>query len=378
MQQTDLSNRVSDVSLPSSNDIDSKDIIIALWKGKLIIAVVTFVCAAIAVVYALTAKQVWTTESLITYPQVSDFSDYRQMVSDYQPIFDVYQDDGTVLVSRKLDDIILPKTLFDIFIQQFESRANKKAYIGANVEFQRELSQVKADVQGSTERDVREQESRLYSEWYAKLAATPIKVAVNQEVNQYTLQGQLSAADDSYAFLSGYIDFVAEKSRSIAVANFYSVVASKRSEITQQQALFTDQARSRLLNERVQATYALEIALAAGLDKPQQNLNSEDLFAINIGADALTAKVKVLGGLTQLSIIEPRLHQLSAKFDLLNNLTINPDVVFNTFQFIESPEKPISRTSPKRPLVAIFGALFGGILGAIIVLIRAFSPKKED
>ena len=372
MQQTDLSNRVSDVSLPSSNDIDSKDIIIALWKGKLIIAVVTFVCAAIAVVYALTAKQVWTTESLITYPQVSDFSDYRQMVSDYQPIFDVYQDDGTVLVSRKLDDIILPKTLFDIFIQQFESRANKKAYIGANVEFQRELSQVKADVQGSTERDVREQESRLYSEWYAKLAATPIKVAVNQEVNQYTLQGQLSAADDSYAFLSGYIDFVAEKSRSIAVANFYSVVASKRSEITQQQALFTDQARSRLLNERVQAQYALEIALAAGLDKPQ------DLFAINIGADALTAKVKVLGGLTQLSIIEPRLHQLSAKFDLLNNLTINPDVVFNTFQFIESPEKPISRTSPKRPLVAIFGALFGGILGAIIVLIRAFSPKKED
>ncbi|MFQ3186355.1 Wzz/FepE/Etk N-terminal domain-containing protein [Marinomonas primoryensis] len=371
MQQKGLLNRVSDVSLPSSDDIDSKDIIIALWKGKLIIAVVTFVCAAIAVVYALTAKQVWTTQSLIAYPQGSDFSDYRQMVSDYQPIFDIYQDDGTVLISHKLDDIILPKTLFDIFIQQFESRANKKAYIGDNVEFQRELNQVKADVQGSTERDVTKQESRLYNEWFAKLAA-------DHEANQYTLQGQLSTADDSYAFLSGYIDFVAEKSRSIAVANFYSVVASKRSEIMQQQALFTDQARSRLLNERAQAQYALEIALAAGLDKPQQNLNSEDLFAINIGADALAAKVKVLGGLTQLSIIEPRLHQLNAKFDLLNNLTINPDVVFNTFQFIESPEKPISRTSPKRPLIAIFGALFGGILGAIIVLIRAFLPKKED
>lgn len=376
MQQTGLSNKVSNVSLSSSKDIDSRDILIALWKGKFIIAAVTVVCTAIAVVYALTAKQVWITQSVITHPQVSDFSAYRQMVSDYQPIFDVYQDDGTVLVSDKLDDIILPKTLFDVFIQQFESRANKRAYIANNVEFQKELSQIKEDAQGSTERDVREQEARLYGEWYAKLAAVPIKLA-DQEVNQYTLQGQLSTADDSYIFLTGYIDFVAEKSRSIAVANFSSVVSSKRSEITQQQALFTDQARSRLLNERAQAQYALEIAQAAGLDKPQQNLNGEELFAINIGADALAAKVKVLNGLTELSIIEPRLHQLSAKFDLLNNLTINPNVSFNTFQFVESPEKPVSRTSPKRPLIAIFGAVLGGIFGAIIVLIRAFSPKTE-
>lgn len=376
MQQTGLSNKVSDVSLSSSKDIDSRDILIALWKGKFIIAAVTVVCTAIAVVYALTAKQVWITQSVITHPQVSDFSAYRQMVSDYQPIFDVYQDDGTVLVSDKLDDIVLPKTLFDVFIQQFESRANKRAYIANNVEFQRELIQFKEDAQGSTERDVREQEARLYGEWYAKLAAVPIKLA-DQEVNQYTLQGQLSTADDSYIFLTGYIDFVAEKSRSIAVANFSSVVSSKRSEITQQQALFTDQARSRLLNERAQAQYALEIAQAAGLDKPQQNLNGEELFAINIGADALAAKVKVLNGLTELSIIEPRLHQLSAKFDLLNNLTINPNVSFNTFQFVESPEKPVSRTSPKRPLIAIFGAVLGGIFGAIIVLIRAFSPKTE-
>ncbi len=376
MQQTGLSNKVSDVSLISSKDIDSRDILIALWKGKFIIAAVTVVCAAIAVVYALTAKQVWITQTVITHPQVSDFSAYRQMVSDYQPIFDVYQDDGTVLVSDKLDDIVLPKTLFDVFIQQFESRANKRAYIANNVEFQRELSQIKEDAQGSTERDIREQEARLYGEWYAKLAAVPIKLA-DQEVNQYTLQGQLSTADDSYMFLTGYIDFVAEKSRSIAVANFSSVVSSKRSEIAQQQALFTDQARSRLLNERAQAQYALEIAQAAGLDKPQQNLNGEELFAINIGADALAAKVKVLNGLTELSIIEPRLHQLSAKFDLLNNLTINPNVSFNTFQFVESPEKPVSRTSPKRPLIAIFGAVLGGIFGAIIVLIRAFSPKTE-
>lgn len=376
MSNSELSNRVDAVNLPHDDEIDLKELFIALWKGKLTIIVCTVVCAVIAVVYALNAKQVWTTEALITTPQVSDFANYQRMVSDFQPVFDVYQDDGTVLVSKRLDDIILPETLFSIYIQQFESRTNKKAFITENSEFQRELREVKANTQDSTEEEIRDREASLYSGWYAKLAATPVKSS-GQEVDKYTLQGQLGTGSDSYEFLNGYINFVAEKARTIAVANVSSVVASKRSEIIQQQTLFTDQARGRLLNERAQAQYALEIATAAGLDTPQQNLNTQDLFAINIGANALAAKVKVLDNLTELSIIEPKLHQLNAKFDLLNTLTIDPNLAFNTFQFIEAPEKPTSRTSPKRSIIAILGVLLGGMLGTAIVLIRYAFAKKD-
>ena len=376
MSNSELSNRVNAVNLPHDDEIDLKELFIALWKGKLTIIACAVVCAVIAVVYALNAKQVWTTEALITTPQVSGFSNYQRMVSDFQPVFDVYQDDGTVLVSERLDDTILPETLFSIYIQQFESRANKKAFITENAEFQRELSEVEAKTQGSTEEEIRDEEAKLYSEWYAKLSAIPVKSS-NEDVDQYTLQGQLSTGNDSYEFLNGYISYVAEKARAIAVANVSSVVASKRSEIMQQQTLFTEQARGRLLNERAQAQYALEIATAAGLDSPQQNLNTQDLFAINIGANALAAKVKVLDNLTELSIIEPKLHQLNAKFDLLNTLTIDPNLAFNTFQFIEAPEKPTSRTSPKRPLIAILGVLLGGMLGTAIVLIRYAFAKKD-
>ncbi|GGN38650.1 MULTISPECIES: Wzz/FepE/Etk N-terminal domain-containing protein [Marinomonas] len=376
MSKSELSNRVNAENLSYDDEIDLKELFIALWKGKLTIIACTLVCAVMAVVYALNAKQVWTTEALITSPQVNDFANYQRMVSDFQPVFDVYQDDGTVLVSERLDDIILPDTLFSIYIQQFESRANKKAFIAENAEFQRELSEVKANTQDSTEEEIRDREAELYSEWYAKLAATPVKSS-GQEVEQYTLHGQLSTGNDSYEFLNGYINFVAEKARAIAVANVSSIVASKRSEIMQQQTLFTEQARGRLLNERAQAKYALEIATAAGLDAPQQNLNSQDLFAINIGANALAAKVKVLDNLTELSIIEPKLHQLNAKFDLLSALAIDPNLAFNTFQFIEAPEKPISRTSPKRPLIAVLGVLLGGMLGTAIVLIRYAFAKKD-
>jgi len=376
MPKSELSNRVDSVSLPISNGIDPVELIMALWRGKFIIVSSTLIFTVITVLYALNVKQVWTTKALITHPQVSDFSNYQRMVSDFQPIFDVYQDDGTVLVSKRLDDIMLPETLFSIYIQQFELRANKKDYIAQNVDFQRELSEVKANTQDSTEEEIRDRESALYGTWYAKLAATPVRSS-SQEADQYSLQGKLSTGNDSYEFLKGYINYVAGKARAIAVANVSSVVASKRSEIMQQQTLFADQARGRLLNERAQAQYALEIATAAGLDSPQQNLNIQDLFAINIGANALAAKVKVLDNLTELSIIEPKLHQLNAKFDLLNTLTIDPNLAFNTFQFIEEPEKPTSRTSPNRPFIAILGVLLGGIVGSIIVIVRfALSQRK--
>lgn len=360
MERTELPKLLHD------DEIDLKELFLALWNGKFIIVSVTVICAAIAIAYALLAKQVWTTEAVVTYPQIRDFSDYQQMVNDFQPVFDVYQGDGTVLVSKKLNEFVLPDTLFKIYIQQFESRANKRAYISIMPEFQRELSLLQSDVASD---DYQDSESRLYNEWYGKLTVSPIK-SRGQEVDSYTLKGLLSTSADSYDFLNGYIAFVAEKARVIAVANFGFVVASKRSELLQQQGMLTNQAKGRLLNEQARSQYALEIAEAAGINKPQQNLDGEELFAINIGANALAAKVKVLSNLTQLSIIEPRLHQLKSKLDLLNNLKVNPNVTFDTFQFIESPEKPIGRTSPKRPLIAILGALLGGMLGCAIVLIR--------
>ncbi|MFT6404765.1 MAG: LPS O-antigen subunit length determinant protein (WzzB/FepE family) [Marinomonas primoryensis] len=374
MSNSELSKIVNTVNLSHDDEIDLKELFIALWKGKLTIIACTLLCAVIAVVYALNAKQVWATEALITHPQVSDFSSFQRMVSDFQPVFDVYQDDGTVLVSERLKGIIHPGVLFSIYIQQFDSRANKKGYIAQNAEFLRELREFESSVQGSTKEEIRDRESALYGAWYEKLAATPLKTSGQEN---YRLQGLSDAANDSFDFLSGYINFVAEKARDIAMANVSSVVASKRSEIMQQQILFTEQAKGRLLNERAQARYALEIATAAGLDTPQQNLNTQDLFAINIGANALAAKVKVLDSLTELSIIEPKLLQLNAKFDLLNTLTIDPNLAFNTFQFIEAPEKPTSRISPKRSLIAILGVLLGGMLGTTIVLIRYAFSKKD-
>ena len=349
------------------DEIDLKELFIALWQGKYIIIASTVLCAVIAVFYALYAKQTWTTQAIVTEPQVSDFASYQKLVNDYQPIFDVYQEDGTVLVSEKLDDFLDPENLFQIFSQQYQSRANKKAYISNSPIFQAELEALPAM---EDDRLQQREVASLYSEWYQKLSASE-----NKDMS-FTLKAEQEAAKISYDFMMGYLAFIDKKAKDTAVANFSATVQSKQSELVQQKALLVDQALSRLESERELAGYALEIAQAAGINQPQPNLGDKELFALTIGANALEAKVKVLNNLENLALIEPKLRSVEAKVNLLDKLEIDPSIEFETYRFIESPEEPLSRTSPKRPLIAILGVLLGGMLGCAIVLVRfAFREK---
>ena len=72
--------------------------------------------------------------------------------------------------------------------------------------------------------------------------------------------------------------------------------------------------------------------------------------------------MKALESIKNLSVIEPRLLQINAKLDMLNNLTIDRNIEFQMFRFLERVEQPITRDKPNRVLIVLVGTLFGGIL----------------
>ncbi|QUX94470.1 LPS chain length-determining protein [Marinomonas sp. CT5] len=350
------------------DEIDLKELLIALWQGKFIIIAVTVFCTAVAIIYSLKAKDVWTTEAIITEPQISDFANYQKMVNDFQPIFDVYQG-GTILISQQLNSFVSSKYLFQIYLQQYSARSNKKDFISSFGDFKAELERIR---ETANDNEYRAAESSLYDGWYNRLPQPSGKSGNS------SLKSIAGDAEKSFAFLNGYIKYIENQARSVIIANLNSVIESKHNELIQQKNILMDQAKSRLKDERELARYALQIAKVAGVDKPQQNLGDQEIFAINIGSNALEAKVRVLDSLSvdQLSLIEPRLQVINSKLNLLNTLKVNPNVVFNTFQYVEEPEIPLSRTSPKRRLIAILGLLLGGVLGCFIVLVRfAFRDK---
>ena len=349
-----------------NDEIDLKELFIALWQGKLIIILTTLVFTIGAITYALTAQEWWSSSAKIAVPQVQDFTEYQSQVKQYQPVFDVYQEDGTMLVNNYLDGLVMPQQLFQSFIMAFESNKNKRNFLDGNAVFQ--------DFKNKLDADADEATRRLYNEWFSKLTASHADKS-NQNIME--LKVQATTKLDSYKILQNYIAYISDIVRRDALQNLNAIISTKKNELLQQKAALSLQAKQNLEVEIQRAEYALQIAKAAKVDTPVQNLGEKEIFSINLGSAAIEAKINALKTISNLSVIEPRLQQIDSKLTLINNTKINPDIEFATFQYLDDVQIPLNRDKPKRALIAVLGALLGGMLGVAIVLVR-FAFRKES
>ena len=102
--------------------------------------------------------------------------------------------------------------------------------------------------------------------------------------------------------------------------------------------------------EPERAKYGLDIAKAADVNQPIQ-INNNEIFSIDLGTKALTAKIKALESVKNLNVVEPRLQQINAKISMLEKLDIDRSIHFKTFRFLDDVEKPLYRDKPKRVLI---------------------------
>ncbi|MEZ9566571.1 LPS O-antigen chain length determinant protein WzzB [Vibrio artabrorum] len=355
----------------SSNDeIDLRELFKALWDGKLIIILLTALFTASSVGFALFAQEWWSSSAKVTKPQSQNFAAFQQQVKQFQPVFNTYQEDGTVLVNRELDSLINPEVMFQDFVSAFNSTNNKRDFFDSNSEFQKlkNSSVVGSDM---TADDVR----ALYGQWFSRISAS--KVDKKGSNTAYTLNFQTMTKESSFNWLTAYISEIEAKVHQDTFNNLRVMVDSKRNELMQQKKILEIQARHQLLNETERSQYAMRIAQAAGIDKPIYTGNHKELFGIDLGSKGLQEKVKTLKSIENLTVIEPRLQQINAKLDILNSLKIDRTVEFQPFRYLSDVEQPITRDKPKRALIVVLGTLLGGMLGVAIVLIR-FAFRKED
>ncbi len=362
-------------SYHQNDEIDLKELVIALWNGKLTIIITTVLFAVIAVVYALTAQQWWSSKAKIAQPQLQDMSTYQQQVKQFQPVFDIYQEDGTVLVSKELNDFVDPEVLFQRFVDTFNSSDNKRRFLNSSEEFKQYKAHL--DLPDNSESDeAQDATRRLYADWFQKITA--VAEDKKAEFSPYNLNFQSITKDSSFSLLNEYLQVIGAKTREDALNNLQAVVDSKHNELVQQKRILESQARNRIEVEAKRTQYALDIAKAASVDTPIQSYNDKEIFSIDLGTKGLAAKVKALESIDNLSVIEPRLQQIDAKLDMLKELKIDRNIQFQTFRFLENVEQPISRDKPKRALISVLGTLLGGMLGVAIVLIRFAFRKEED
>ncbi|MFV0573834.1 MAG: LPS O-antigen chain length determinant protein WzzB [Vibrio sp.] len=354
---------------PQNDEIDLRELFAALWKGKWTIIACTVLCTALAIAYALLAKEQWSSSAKISKPQISDYSEYQNQVGQFQPVFDVYQDDGTILVSGALARLTNADDLYHLFLDEFNSSSNKRAFLENSEAFLAE----KAQLENPDDEDALR---KLYNDWYKFLDIKPDDA---KNINgPYVLTASAESSQQSFNMLKNYIAYVDTQVHQKALGNLSAMINSKKNELKQQSIMLAKQAQQRLLVEKERSEYALSIAQAADVNKPLQNFGEKELFAINLGSDALKAKVQALDKVKNLSVIEPRLEQLNSKLEQLDNLNIDKGVKFSAYRYLDQPEREVSRDKPKRALIAILGLLLGGMIGVGIVMIRFVFKDTEN
>ncbi|PTO82280.1 LPS O-antigen chain length determinant protein WzzB [Vibrio splendidus] len=348
----------------ANDEIDLRELFKALWDGKLIVILVTVLFTASSLGFALLAQEWWSSNAKITEAQPQNLAAYQQQVKQFQPVFNVYQDDGTVLVSDELDDLVDIEVLFKRFVNAFNSTNNKRTFLDNSTEFQEFKSFMVVAGSDMTADEVR----ALYAEWFDRISAS--KIDKKDRNSPYTISFQTTSKESSFDLLTAYILTTELKVHEDAFNNLRAVVNGKRNELIQQKRILESQASNKLLVETERTKYAAQIAKSAGVDRPIQTGNESELFSIDLGAKGLDAKVQALESVKNLSVIEPRLQQINAKLDMLKSLEIDRNAEFQTFRYIENVEQPITRDKPKRALIVVLGTLLGGMLGVAIVLIR--------
>lgn len=355
----------------TNDEIDLRELFKALWDGKLIVILVTALFTASSIGFALLAQEWWSSNAKVTEAQPQNLAAYQQQVKQFQPVFNIYQEDGTVLVSEELDGLVDSGLLFQRFVNAFNSTNNKRAFLDNSFEFQEFKNSIALDSSDMTTDKVR----ALYAEWFDRISVS--KVDKKDRNSPYTISFQTTTKESSFDLLTAYIVATELKVHQDAFNNLRAVVNGKRNELIQQKIILESQASNQLLVETERTKYAAQIAKSAGIERPIQTGSESELFSIDLGSKGLDAKVKALESVKNLSVIEPRLQQINAKLDMLKNLEIDRNADFQTFRYIENVEQPITRDKPKRALIVVLGILLGGMLGVAIVLIR-FAFRKED
>ena len=143
-----------------------------------------------------------------------------------------------------------------------------------------------------------------------------------------------------------------------------------------QQRLVSEDARRVLKQEMDQTMLSLQIAKAAAVSHPLENYSAEARFPIALGDKGLEEKLKLLGTI-ELAVYEPKLSELQQQISRLKGIDLEA-VQFTPFTYLDTPDEPLSRDKPKRPLIVVLATLLGGMLGVGIVLVRHAFRRPEQ
>ncbi|UBH29263.1 LPS O-antigen chain length determinant protein WzzB [Aeromonas enteropelogenes] len=333
------------------NEIDGRELVLVLWRQKIVIILVTLVFALAGVAYALLAPQVWSVKAVIIEPKSEETLPLRQVASRASEL--------------GLDGFPNGKALYDQFLLNFNVLDNQRAYLRQTPQFKAAVQELQLDARGQ----------RMWvNEWIKLIAVAPVDKKGEKPGTQLTLSA--SSSSDSLAMLKGYIDYLIAIQRAELIANLESERALKLSSLQQRYDLLLEDTQRSIAREITTTSLSDSLARAAGVTAPLVNYNQNDAFPITLGTKGLQEKLALLKSI-DVAVYQPKLADMKVQMARLQQVSLDK-LAFRPFSYMDEPHEPMTRDKPKRPLVVVLATLLGVMLGVGIVLVRHAFRRPED
>ncbi|MBL0666721.1 hypothetical protein JD488_08370 [Aeromonas jandaei] len=338
------------VQTPESNEIDLRELVLVLWRQKVLILLVTGVFAMGGIAYAILSPQIWSAKAVISVPSSEDLRSLVRAANQAKLL--------------GISDFPSGQELYDEFVREFNSYENRRDFLKGTSFFQEQVQEAQLD----------SREQRL---WLRKWAEFITAEAVDKKGERPGSIITSSAENSSQALtlLETYIQFIISKQQHELVSKLKEKQSADISILSTSLQLIKEDAERALKSDIDNLALTISIAKAAGVEQPLTNYNNDDRFALTLGTKGLEEKLKVLKTL-DLTTYQPKLTEIQVKIDRLKLVKMD-DISFRPFSYLDAPEEPLSRDKPKRPLIVVLATLLGGMLGVAIVLVRHAFRRPE-
>ncbi|WP_445153165.1 LPS O-antigen chain length determinant protein WzzB [Aeromonas hydrophila] len=339
------------VQVPASDEIDLRELILMLWRQKLLILLVTGLFAAAGVAYALLAPQVWSAKAVIVEPKPEDLMPMQKVAMQAAALGFAGFPDG--------------KSLYQEFVQEFNAYENHRNYLKASPLFAEHAKELELDDKARR---------RWLRDWAKLVSAAPVDK--KGELPGIEISFSAPTAEGSLAMLEGYIDYIIKLQRQRMVHRLSEERNLQLEAISTRYVLMQEDAKRALRQDISETELANRVAKAAGVAAPLENYTSQERFPISLGSQGLEEKLTLLKSI-ELERYQPELQVLQAQMARLKRISLE-GIAFRPFSYLDAPDEPLSRDKPKRPLIVVLATLLGGMLGVGIVLVRHAFRRPEQ
>lgn len=333
-----------------SDEIDLRELLLVLWRQKVLILLITSVFAGAGIAYALLAPQQWSTKAVIVEPKPEDLLSMQKVSAQ-----------TTALGLKGFPD---GKFLYKEFVQEFNAYENRRDYLKSSPLFSEQVKALGLDDKA---------QKRWLRNWAQLVSAEPVDKKGEKPGIELTFSAP--NAETSLAMLEEYVDYIIKLQQQQLVERLGAQRDLQLEEMSTRYTVMQEEAKRTLQQEISEIALAERVAKAAGVSAPLERTSSQERFSILLGSKGLEEKLALLKSL-DLAVYQPGLQQLQAQMDRLKRISLE-GLGFRPFSYLDAPDEPLTRDKPKRPLVVVLATLLGGMLGVGIVLVRHAFRKHE-